>query len=200
MPKIVDYDSRRTEIAAMAVKVFVRDGYHAANLSDIAELCGFGRTTIYKYFTNKSDIYVFAMEDIFKRLKFLATEVLENRSLGPTDRLLLLLDKLLRKAVEEKELMTLVIEQLLCPERRDPHMNLGAVQMIRDLRASLESLLVEGNAAGELKVANPNAMAFALFSLVEAATINNSLYSIFSLEDTLHAAKDLVTGLRARQG
>ncbi len=198
MPKIVDYDERRSEIAAKAVTVFVRDGFHEANLSKIAELCGFGRTTIYKYFRNKEEIFVYTLEEVFGRLERMTKAVIDDPRLGPADKLETLLGLLVRKAVEEKDRMTLILDILLHPNRESPHAAIDAGKQVRELRASIERLIADGIAAGELKTVNPQAMAFTLFSLVESSTVHNSLYSNFSLEETLAAAKALLEGLRAR--
>lgn len=197
MPKIVDYDERRSEIATKAVAVFVREGFHESNLSKIAELCGFGRTTIYKYFKNKEEIFVYTIEDVFGRLDRLTSSVIDDKELRPADKLEKLLGLLVRKAVEEKDRMVLILDLLLHPDREDKSSRLNASEQVLKLRAAIERIITEGIEAGELKRVNPEAMAFTLFSLVESSTMHNSLYSHFSLEETLEAAKALLTGLRA---
>ncbi|MBL8967064.1 MAG: TetR/AcrR family transcriptional regulator [Spirochaetaceae bacterium] len=196
MPKIVDYEARRNEIAVKAVSIFVRDGFHEANLSKIADLCGFGRTTIYKYFKNKDEIFIYTIEDVFSRLDRMTAAVVEDREASPSAKLETLLGLLVRKAVEEKDRMILILDILLHPERKDPSSSVDAGAKVRALRAALERLIQDGIAAGELKQVNAEAMAFTLFSLVEAATVHNSIYGNFSLEETLGAAKALLEGLR----
>ena len=193
MPKIVDYDERRRDIAAKAVSVFVKDGLGEANLSKIAELCGFGRTTIYKYFKNKDEIFHFALEEIFLRVEGSVAEVLGNAGLGAAQKLTSLLEVFVRASMEDKERMTLIMGLIL---GRDA----GAVETatrkrVMSLRGSFERILLEGIKSGELKEVKPEPMAFALFSLVEAYVIQSSLFSHFSYDEAMEATHILLQGL-----
>jgi AcrR family transcriptional regulator len=61
----VDYLSRReraremnkTEIIAVAEKVFCKKGYMETSMDDIAKQSGFTKRTVYQYFLNKQDLY-----------------------------------------------------------------------------------------------------------------------------------------------
>ena len=56
MPKIVDKDQRKAEIARMAMEVFARTGFEKATIQEIAEEGGIGKGTIYQYFATKEEI------------------------------------------------------------------------------------------------------------------------------------------------
>ena len=51
-------DERRRQILDAAVGVFARLGYSAAGTADIAAAAGIGEPTIYRYFTNKREVYL----------------------------------------------------------------------------------------------------------------------------------------------
>jgi AcrR family transcriptional regulator len=51
-------DERRRQILDAAVDVFARLGYSAAGTADIAAAAGIGEPTIYRYFTNKREVYL----------------------------------------------------------------------------------------------------------------------------------------------
>ncbi len=55
-------DERRRQILDAAVDVFARLGYSAAGTADIAAAAGIGEPTIYRYFSNKRDVYVASIE------------------------------------------------------------------------------------------------------------------------------------------
>lgn len=69
MPKIVDYEERKQEIAKIAKEVFLRKGYNKTKLSDIALKYGVARTTLYEYFKNKDDIFYYTMHQAIDDLK-----------------------------------------------------------------------------------------------------------------------------------
>jgi len=49
MPRIVDHDKRKREIARSALMLFSKQGYHESSFSDIASACRLSRSNIYNY-------------------------------------------------------------------------------------------------------------------------------------------------------
>jgi AcrR family transcriptional regulator len=73
-------DARRAQILDVAKRVFVRRGYHVANVADICKEARIGRGTLYQYFDNKRAVMLALMEDLAARVG----RVLDERqALGP---------------------------------------------------------------------------------------------------------------------
>lgn len=53
---------RRQQILDAAIQVFARQGYAGTGTADIAREAGIGEPTIYRYYSNKRDLYVAAVE------------------------------------------------------------------------------------------------------------------------------------------
>jgi TetR/AcrR family transcriptional regulator len=62
MPKLIDHEQRKKEILYAALEVFAKEGYKDSNLGLIAAQCGLSRTTVYQYFKDKSDIFLYAIK------------------------------------------------------------------------------------------------------------------------------------------
>jgi len=197
MPKIVDREARRQEIAHKAIEVFLRDGLQDANLGKIAVLCGFGRTTIYQYFRNIDEVLGFTLEEVFSDLDRDARQVLRDESLGAIEKILELLDVFEREAIEDRGRMALLLEFILHPRREFPKAPIDVRERLHGLKAMLERILADGVASGELRELEPRMMAFTIFSLVEAVTLHSTLYEPVALEECLSAARILVEGLKA---
>lgn len=60
-------ESRRTQIAEAALRVWLRDGYHAAPVEAIAREAGLGKGTIYLYFPTKEAV----LEAVIERFSLL---------------------------------------------------------------------------------------------------------------------------------
>jgi len=56
MPKIVDKDERRSEIAKKAIEILAKKGIEKTTIQDIASAAGIGKGTVYEYFDSKMDI------------------------------------------------------------------------------------------------------------------------------------------------
>ncbi len=63
MPKIVNKDKKRDEIAISCISLFMEKGFNKLTVSDIALHANIGKGTIYSYFKNKDDI-IFALIEI----------------------------------------------------------------------------------------------------------------------------------------
>ena len=59
-------DDKRRKILAAAVKVFAREGYFAARVSDVARRAGVADGTIYLYFKGKDDILVSLFDQVMR--------------------------------------------------------------------------------------------------------------------------------------
>lgn len=62
MPKQIDHEQRKKEILYAALEVFANVGYKDTNLGLIAAECGLSRTTVYQYFKDKSEIFLYAIK------------------------------------------------------------------------------------------------------------------------------------------
>ncbi|GAB2456182.1 TetR/AcrR family transcriptional regulator [Xylanimonas ulmi] len=64
MPKIIDHDERRREIVAVARRLILRGGFHAATMRSIAAEAGFANGALKHYFASKEAIVVATFESI----------------------------------------------------------------------------------------------------------------------------------------
>lgn len=199
MPKIVDYERRRQEIADKAVPVFAKDGFHDTNLSKIAELCGFGRTTIYKYFKSKDEIFVFVLDGIFRRFEDEAEAIVVDEAKDAAAKLTALVGGMVRESVDERDRMLIVIDLILRLRRDEIAVATGIRERLVRLRAYYERVLAAGMASGELRHGDPAALASVLFSLVESFVLQHSLFENLSHEKAMEATRLLLEGLKAKR-
>jgi AcrR family transcriptional regulator len=67
MPKIVDADQRRLELAAAAARVIARAGVDAASMREIAAEAGWTTGTLVHYFANKHELLDFTLRASIER-------------------------------------------------------------------------------------------------------------------------------------
>jgi AcrR family transcriptional regulator len=199
MPKIVDYDAKRQEIAAQAVSVLVRDGIQESNLGKVADCCGMGRTTLYQYFRNINELIEFTLAETFGKLDAEAASLREDGSMDALSRLLRFMQYLERAAIEDKGRMVLVLDFLLHPHREPSGISFDVQEHVRILRGELELILADAVAAGALRPMDTQSMAFTLFAFIEAATVHGALYDNISLDNTMRDINILIDGMRTEK-
>src|ERR1700737_4388107 len=69
MPKIVDHDQRRTQIALVACRVVAENGFDQATIVRIAREAGYTTGMVAQYFDTKQDIIIAALRLILRRIE-----------------------------------------------------------------------------------------------------------------------------------
>jgi Transcriptional regulator len=196
MPKIIDYEAKRRDIADKASGVLAREGIWEANLGKVADSCGMGRTSLYQYFRNIGELVDFTLSETFGRLDAEAEVLRGDRDMNALDRLRRFMLFLEEEAIEDKDRMVLVLDFLLHPRREQKGIGINVQERVRILRRELEEILAEAVRSGELKPMDTKSMAFTLFAFIEAATVHSALYDNISLENTMRDIDLLIDGLR----
>ena len=84
MPKIVDVDQRRMELAAAAARVIARAGVDGASMREIATEAGWTTGTLVHYFANKHELLDFTLRASIEQRSARRSE---RRELSPADAL-----------------------------------------------------------------------------------------------------------------
>ena len=69
MATIVEHDKRKHEILQKALDVFIEEGFEDVTFQKIADRCGITRTTLYIYFKNKREIFLWSIKQLTSRLE-----------------------------------------------------------------------------------------------------------------------------------
>jgi AcrR family transcriptional regulator len=78
MPKIIDHDARRDEIAAAAWNVIARDGFDRLTMRNIAAEAGFTHSAFARYFPDKESLLTAA----FLRTRVVADRAIDDLTAG----------------------------------------------------------------------------------------------------------------------
>lgn len=164
MPKVVDHEKRREEIAEATWRVIERAGPHGANMREIAREAGQTTGVVTHYFRDKRELMAFAFGLMVDRSTSRMAETAAGS--GPTEALaqLLPLD-------EERRRETTVWLALVGASLADPGL---AAELRRRYRRAREATLPEFRAAIEeaAPAEDPDDVADALVAVVDGLTVN----------------------------
>jgi AcrR family transcriptional regulator len=109
MPRIINHIERKELILREALNVFNEIGIKDTSLALIAERSGVSRPILYHYFSDKSDIFYYAVKLFTDRMyeRYQKTALQENRS--AEERLKIILSELLAGMIKEKALLGALI-------------------------------------------------------------------------------------------
>lgn len=138
MPKIVDREKKRAEIAQKAIEVLAKRGFRATTIQDIADAAGLGKGTIYHYFKTKEEILWAVSEQMFRETE---------RSLGaallrinePMDKLVALIEEALHITEDLEHLFIIYSELWLITVRGESTGDF--VQILKRLQNDMKNLV-----------------------------------------------------------
>ncbi|MDO4793248.1 MAG: TetR/AcrR family transcriptional regulator [Filifactor alocis] len=87
MPKIVNTDEKKREIAKVALENFLQRGYQKTTIQSIAISSKMGRSTIYQYFDNKEAIFFEVIRCFFLDIEERLDDIKENKDLSKEEKL-----------------------------------------------------------------------------------------------------------------
>lgn len=176
MAIVVDHDERQREILVKALKLFGERGYPAVTYQQLAAVCGLSRTTLYKYFQNKRDIFdnaiMYQIGLIGRRFQ---ETVKSNPELNASEKLNLVLSQAIDLLFRSRPMLQAIVEYLINQRRQ----GLPVARKIRRhtvaFRRTLKKLVREGMDAGLFRRMDPDLAANLLYSLMESAALRVTL-------------------------
>ena len=108
----VDAGSTREKIKAAAGEVFVKKGYAAARMQEIANLAGANKAMIYYYFSSKEALFEAILREAFQELVIHLADLLELRETDPRRLIKRLVHVHFRFLLDHPQLPGLVAREL----------------------------------------------------------------------------------------
>ncbi len=168
MAIIVEHDKRKREILNKALDIFIEEGYEDATFQKIADRCGITRTTLYLYFKNKREIFVWSIKQLTEGLERGLLEIIGDKSLPAEQRLRSTLDHILDACVENRRLFSVILTYLLQIQKtgKDPASRVR--RRILRLRHLLSTLFIDGIKSGEFRRMNVKSVNELFYALIES--------------------------------
>jgi AcrR family transcriptional regulator len=129
---------KRTSILNAARSVFLRDGYAAAKMSDIAGEAGVAPGTLYLYFESKESLASAIGDDLFSRLSNEFGRIMKK--LDTLEGIDALVDWALRVGIKERAILAIAKQSK--PDHKAP--NRAHQRFIQQLAANLEDFISRG--------------------------------------------------------
>jgi len=171
MSIVVEHEKRRKKILEKALHVFINEGFENTTFQKIADYCGITRTTLYTYFKNKKEIFIYSIKQLLAELEEGIQHIRHDASLNSVEKITRVLLDIFKHLEEHRRLLVVLLDYLLYLSKS----NIDPEQRVRrrtlKLRHVLATMVIEGVKSGELKAVNIKTANDYLYSLVEAAIL-----------------------------
>ncbi len=192
---VVDHEKRRKTILKKALDVFVDEGYEDATFQKIANKCGITRTTLYIYFKNKREIFLWSIKQLTEGLEAGIQKVITDPKKTYEEKLFEMLKSILHECVENRELFGVVLAYLIQLKKAGKDPNAKVRRRIVRLRHLLSTILIAGKKAGEFKNINVKAANELFYSFIESAVFKLAILDQKSIDEMLDSIQLAVSGI-----
>jgi AcrR family transcriptional regulator len=195
MPKIIDYGKKRLEIATDAMAVFAKKGYYKTNLKDIAQAAGMGRSSLYKYFKNKDEIYYYIIKRAYDSFED-QVDALMAMEMSNMDRLEALA-AYLAETLKNTTISNRFVEFWMVIHSKDKELEDQIFKLSDQITDRFEMLIKGAKDTGEiLAEINEKALASIMLAAIESLTFLRE--EDLSDEAYLSTMHPLVNGIKER--
>ena len=196
MAIIVEHEKRKREILDKALDVFVEEGYEDATFQKIADKCGITRTTLYIYFKNKREIFMWSIKQLTEGLEKSLLDTMTNENLTSAEILRDVVVKILEKCVNNRRLFSVLLTYLLQLQKtgKDPEERVRR-RTIR-LRHLLSKIIIDGINKGEFKDVNVKACNEMFYSFIESTVFRLAILDSENVEELFPSIELAIEGLK----
>ncbi|MBS7379252.1 MAG: TetR/AcrR family transcriptional regulator [Candidatus Ornithospirochaeta sp.] len=197
MPKIVDKEERMQMILSKALEVFAKVGYRESNLSLIAEACCLSRPTVYQYFSDKKEIYYYAVKNVTSRM----FEKYSNIAFAPGDqdeieRLRMIVLDIFSFARENESTLSNLVEFILSEKKSGVDVYSSIRSRTAKMRILIKRLVLQGIHRNTIRECDADKVGEEIFSLVVAEAFQVGFFPSFSAEEASSIVSEFLEAFR----
>ena len=197
VPKIVDKEERMQMILSKALEVFAKVGYRESNLSLIAEACCLSRPTVYQYFSDKKEIYYYAVKNVTSRM----FEKYSNIAFAPGDqdeieRLRMIVLDIFSFARENESTLSNLVEFILSEKKSGVDVYSSIRSRTAKMRILIKRLVLQGIHRNTIRECDADKVGEEIFSLVVAEAFQVGFFPSFSAEEASSIVAEFLEAFR----
>ncbi len=193
MAIVVEHDKRRHEILEKAFDVFVEEGYEDVTFQKIADRCGITRTTLYIYFKNKREIFLWSIKQLTGAIENNLKGIINDQNINAETCLRRILAVIVDECEKNNRLFTILLSYLLNLKKTGGDPGESVRRRLVRLQHLIDIIIIRGIKSGEFKNISVRVTYEMFYGLIQSAIFRLSVLSeksIDSIRETLNLAVD----------
>ncbi|MCL2304477.1 MAG: TetR/AcrR family transcriptional regulator [Planctomycetaceae bacterium] len=195
MSVIVDHEQRRMSILEHAFALFAESGYDGVTYQKIADRCKISRTSIYRYFRTKEQIFDYAVKQATGKINTMIEKVLDRADWSPKEKIVRIMRITAKMLEDNRVFLSVVLEYLLSQKNSGADVRRKVRRHTFGMQFMLQRLLQKATEQGELSVQNPEVAAAHLYGLLESFVLNLTVTDIYSAREHLYLVDSYIDQL-----
>lgn len=147
----VEHEKRKHEILTKALELFIEEGYEDVTFQKIADRCGITRTTLYIYFKNKREIFLWSIKQFTQALEQEILTILKNPQYTSIECLECIFDMIITRAEENYQFFKVLLTYLIQLQKSGANVNERVARRTIRIQHILSTIVIRGQKNGEIK-------------------------------------------------
>lgn len=198
MATVVEHDKRKQEILEKSLDVFMDEGYEDVTFQKIADRCGITRTTLYIYFKNKREIFLWSIKQLLSALEEKLMTIATDTSISTEQVLKDIMQFILDKCVENKKLFSVLLPYLVQLQKSGINTEERVRRRTIKLQHIMNCAIIRGIRFNEFRKVNIKASYEMLYGLIESAIFRIAVLNQNDVSDIYSASALAIEGLKIR--
>lgn len=197
MAIVVEHEKRKHDILEKAFTMFLEEGYEDITYQKIADRCGITRTTLYVYFKNKKDIFLWSIKQLTSDIEKQLLSIIKNPELTASDCLKQILFKLFDIAENNQVFFKVLLNYLIQLEKSGADVNERVTRRVIRIQHLMNTVIIRGQKAGQLKQFSVKDINDQLYMIIEDAMFRLGVLNQKSLDQSRSIAEFTVNQIKA---
>ncbi len=197
MAIVVEHEKRKRDILEKAFTMFLEEGYEDITYQKIADRCGITRTTLYVYFKNKKDIFLWSIKQLTSDIEKELLNIIKNPELTASDCLKQILFKLFDIAENNQVFFKVLLNYLVQLEKSGADVNERVTRRVIRIQHLMNTVIIRGQKAGQLKHFSVKDINDQLYMIIEDAMFRLGVLNQKSLDQSRSIAEFTVNQIKA---
>jgi len=182
---VVDHQRRRIQILTKAFALFAEEGYTGVTYQKVADRCGLSRTAIYRYFQNKEEMFLYAVELATNNMNSRVEKIMRHRNKTPLEKLIRVLHVTVRLLADNRIFLTVILDYVLTQKQHGKDVRRQVRRRTFGMKYLLVKLLREAVDAGELHLRQVEMAAQHLYGMLESFILNLTVTDVLDKKGCL---------------
>jgi AcrR family transcriptional regulator len=196
MSIVVDHERRRRLILSRSITLFGESGYDGVSYRRIAERCGLARTTIYKYFKSKREIFDASILQVTQEMGESYARIMARQDVDAAERLRELMIVVLDSTLKQRILLHVILDYLLSRRRAGEDVSRRLRRHTVGIKRMLNRVVLQGIQSGEFPGAEPGTSMHLLYAILEAAVLRLTVEGKVNRDALIGMVDQAIRGFR----
>lgn len=199
MAIVVEHEKRKREILEKSFQLFIEDGYEDVTYQKIADKCGITRTTLYIYFKNKREIFLWSIKQLTNDVEQELIGIIKNSQIDSIECLKRIFLCIIDIAESNRAFFRVLKMYLMQLEKSGVDINDRVTRRVIRIQHLMNMVLIRGQKKDEIKNLPIKEINSLLYCLLETSIFRLGILNQENLDEMRETVQFVIEQFRTEK-